>query len=250
MNKGTGGDEQRGVESTGTADPFERLAPIYDAVFPCVVPKYQEAQDVLISLLPFGREEQVQIVELGCGTGELTLKLAKNFIEARIVAIDVSAAMLGAARRKLSPFLSRIRLLQRDLALPDWHDGIEAVDAIVSAYSLDFLPPDRHERLVAEVFSKLRPKGRFVSCEFVESEDPRVGQVFRDFEYRLITEEIRKGRVTREQIEILAGVSDTGPRHHVVQMGTQLRWLRENGFARIDVPWRFFNFAIICAEKP
>jgi len=237
-------------ERQPSSDPFEELAPIYDAVFPAVVPKYAEAHDVLLSMLPFGSGDSVHILELGCGTGELTRKLVEHFSAARISALDVSPSMLREAVRKLRPFEERVDLLQRDLTDPAWHEGFEDVDAVVAAYTLDYLPLDVHERLVSQVFDLLVPGGRFVSCEFIEPEDPRVGDVFRNLEYQLISRQVAQKRVSEENIKILVGLAESGPKHHVVRISSLLEWLRKAGFDRVDTPWRFFNFVIASGRKP
>jgi len=237
-------------QTSGQQDPFEELAPIYDSVFPAVVPKYAEAHDVLLSMLPFGSKDAVRILELGCGTGELTRKLVEHFSAAHISAVDVSAAMLKEAVRKLRPFEERVDLLQRNLTDPAWRSGFEEVDAVVAAYTLDYLPLEVHERLISEVFELLSGGGRFVSCEFIEPEDPRVGEVFRTLEYRLISRQVAEKRVREEEIRTLTGLADSGPQHHVAPIRDLLNWLRKAGFDRVDTPWRFFNFVIVSGRKP
>ncbi len=234
----------------GSSDPFEELAPIYDAVFPAVVPKYAEAHDVLLSMLPFSSGDAVRILELGCGTGELTRKLAEHFPAAHISALDVSAAMLREAVRKLRPFEERVDLLQRDLQDSAWCDGFDDVDAVVAAYTLDYLPLESHERLISQAFQVLARGGRFVTCEFIEPEDPRVGDVFRNLEYQLISRQVAQKRVREEDIKILVGLAESGPKHHVVRINVLLEWLRKAGFDRVDTPWRFFNFVVASGRKP
>lgn len=53
------------------------------------------------------------LLELGCGSGLLTERLAAA--GARVIGVDVSRAMLARARRRCAPHAGRVRLLRRDL---------------------------------------------------------------------------------------------------------------------------------------
>ncbi|WP_282417816.1 methyltransferase domain-containing protein [Polyangium sp. 15x6] len=55
-----------------------------------------------------------RVVDLGCGTGDLTLALGERWPEAEILGVDSSAAMLAEAQTRLAS--SRVRFLQADLA--------------------------------------------------------------------------------------------------------------------------------------
>ncbi len=93
--------------------------------------------------------------DLGCGTGRLVEALAP-FV-AQVVAVDASAAMLGAARRRLagSP---NVELRRGDLgALPL---GDASLDAAVLALVLHHVGDPG--RALAEVFRVLKPGGRAV----------------------------------------------------------------------------------------
>ena len=47
------------------------------------------------------------VLDVGCGTGELTVKLAERYSEARVLGVDLVSAHLGVARARSSPLRSR-----------------------------------------------------------------------------------------------------------------------------------------------
>jgi trans-aconitate methyltransferase len=111
------------------------------------VPKL--AADLLELLAPRPGE---RVLDLGCGTGDLTLQLAER--GARVVGLDASADMIGEARRK-HPSL--------ELVVGDGQElSYEAeFDAVFSNATLHWLP--RAEDVARGVARALRPGGRFVA---------------------------------------------------------------------------------------
>jgi ubiquinone/menaquinone biosynthesis C-methylase UbiE len=91
------------------------------------------------------------IVDAGTGTGGLLPLLRAAAPDATLVGLDLTAAMLGHARRELA------QLVQADLAHPPLRPG--SVDVLVSAFVLFHLvdPP----AAVRELATALRPGGSF-----------------------------------------------------------------------------------------
>lgn len=120
--------------------------------------------EALLALLPRG----LTVADLGCGTGDLTARLARH--AARVVAVDRSAAMLKAARRRVAG-LEHVELHRADLeALP----LAEATcDAALLVLALGYLPAP--ERALAEAARVLRPGGVLVVVDVARHDD----EVFR-----------------------------------------------------------------------
>jgi ArsR family transcriptional regulator len=91
--------------------------------------------------------------DLGCGTGQLTATLAP-FV-ARVIAVDSSAAMLQAARRRLQP-LSHVDLRRGDLEGLPIDDG--QLDLATLMLVLHHVSEPR--KALAEVARTLKPGGR------------------------------------------------------------------------------------------
>jgi SAM-dependent methyltransferase len=103
-------------------------------------------------------------LEIGCGAGELTAKLAARV--SRVVAVDLSPEMLGAAKARCAE-LSNIELLLADastLAL-----ARESFDVIASIATLHHLP-------LAATFARardaLRPGGVLLVLDVVDERTP------------------------------------------------------------------------------
>ncbi|KAL0192066.1 hypothetical protein M9458_010362, partial [Cirrhinus mrigala] len=53
-----------------------------------------------------------EVLDLGCNTGHLTLSIAKNWRPARIVGLDIDAALIHAARQNIRHYLSEVHTQQ------------------------------------------------------------------------------------------------------------------------------------------
>src|SRR3990170_976925 len=98
--------------------------------------------------------------DLGCGTGQLSAALAP-FV-ARVVAVDASAAMLQAAKKRLNGF-DNIDLRRGDLeALPIDDARLEAATLMLVLHHVP-----EPERALAEVARVLKPQGRAVIVDML-----------------------------------------------------------------------------------
>ncbi|MFQ6015482.1 MAG: class I SAM-dependent methyltransferase [Anaerolineae bacterium] len=132
---------------------YTLLAPVYDLTL-LNLPGYRQAAMDLIEQLDLGAEDAV--LDLGCGTGLLTLPLAER--ARRTIGLDLSPAMLGklaakAARRGLTVELREGSVLELPFA-----DGEFTV--ITTAFMLLYLTPEEKQRAMAEIHRVLVPSGR------------------------------------------------------------------------------------------
>jgi 2-polyprenyl-3-methyl-5-hydroxy-6-metoxy-1,4-benzoquinol methylase len=105
-----------------------------------------------------------QVIDLGCGSGQLSLALAER--GARVLAIDANRAALDRLRAAaLQRGLAGLEVLAKpveSLTLP-----IEGADLIVTSYALHRLRDADKELLVAAAFQWLRPGGTFIVSDMM-----------------------------------------------------------------------------------
>jgi 2-polyprenyl-3-methyl-5-hydroxy-6-metoxy-1,4-benzoquinol methylase len=111
-----------------------------------------------------GARPGILVVDLGCGTGQISLPLARE--GAQVLAVDVSPAMASqlraTARRQRMTNLEVLALPIEELVLP-----AESVDLIVSSYALHHLRDPDKARLVSAACEWLRPGGRLVIADMM-----------------------------------------------------------------------------------
>lgn len=105
-----------------------------------------------------------RVVDLGCGTGQLSLPLAEG--GAHVLAIDVSAEMVRRLQdNALSRSLAGLEVLAapiENLSLP-----AQSVDLVVTSYALHHLRDADKGRLVTAAYRWLRPGGRLLIADMM-----------------------------------------------------------------------------------
>ncbi|KKP59476.1 MAG: Demethylmenaquinone methyltransferase [Candidatus Magasanikbacteria bacterium GW2011_GWC2_34_16] len=118
--------------------------------------------DKLLPLL--GDLDGKKVLDVGAGTGRLTLKLAKAGAE--VVALDVSEEML----KRIMNYESRIKVVigdAEDLPFPN-----ESFDFVTAAFLVVHLKD--LERFFDEVYRVLKPNGKFLVTNINQKEPPEV----------------------------------------------------------------------------
>lgn len=100
--------------------------------------------------------ERGAALDVGCGTGEITARLAEKFQQATFTGVDLEEAHLARARKRCASFGSRVRFETGDaLALP-FPDA--TFDLVVCRHLIQAVPDAA--RVLAEIRRVLRPGGR------------------------------------------------------------------------------------------
>lgn len=104
-----------------------------------------------------------RILDIGCGTGDNLLQLTRQFPNAELTGLDLSADMLTRARRKLARRSMPVTLRQQCYDRPLSPEP--AFDLIVFSYCLSMINPGWEQALDAAL-RDLRPGGRLAVVDF------------------------------------------------------------------------------------
>ncbi|MDQ3823779.1 MAG: class I SAM-dependent methyltransferase [Actinomycetota bacterium] len=135
---------------------FERLAPRWDDLRSA---DHLASFEAALDLLP-GTPRRV--LDLGTGTGAAALAMASRWPESELVGVDVSEAMLAAARGKLAPpFAGRVSFVAADAAALPFEDA--SFDLVTLANMIPFFD---------ELARVLAPGGHMVFASSVGPQTP------------------------------------------------------------------------------
>ncbi len=190
------------------------------------------------TLLEFIPKTVHRILDLGTGDGRL-LALVKAALAApaaesgsdadlqvEAVAVDFSPAMLEAAGKRFAAD-SSVRIVAHDMDHP--LPALGRFDAVVSCFAIHHLLHERKRALYAEIHGLLNPGGVFCNLEHVASPTIRLHE---EFLYRI--------GYTPETED---------PSNKLLDLETQLRWLREIGFVDVDCHWKWRELALLVGRK-
>lgn len=183
-----------------------------------------------------------QVLDIGCGAGNYTLKLLEHLPNLDVTLIDLSRPMLDrAVERVKSATTGVVHAVQsdiRDLDLPS-----EGFDLILAAAVLHHLRTDSEWQAVFENLHRaLRPGGSLWVFDLVESSIPSVQRLMsRRFGEYLST---FKDDAYRDHVFAYVEKEDT-PRSLIFQLDL----LRKVGFAQVEVLHMNVCFAAFGAVK-
>jgi len=140
---------------------YRALTPLYDPILRAM---FRERTIKTRLVMEAGLKGHERVLDLGCGTGTLTVMLKESAPDADVVGIDADPEVLARAQAKASEARMAIAFdegLARHLPYPDG-----SFDAVVTSLMLHHLSPEEKERGLREVVRVLGPGGRFLAVDF------------------------------------------------------------------------------------
>lgn len=218
---------------------FASMVESYDSLIRRAVPRYDEMVARLLEYLP---PDAQSLVELGCGTGNLSLQLLSRFPRATLSFVDASPEMIDLTRSRLDQVLSSATppiafLVKRfeELELSE-----RPVDVVVSSISLHHV--EDKAMLYARLRSLLERGGRFCFADQIRGEP--------ESNHRLNWERWldfcrERGHCTPEEIESL--LQHAAAHDHYTTLTDHVALLSMAGFSEIDCVWRSGMWGIVTA---
>ncbi|MBV8886316.1 MAG: class I SAM-dependent methyltransferase [Chroococcidiopsidaceae cyanobacterium CP_BM_RX_35] len=168
-----------------------------------------------------------RILDLGTGDGRLLALLKIDRPQASGIAVDFSPTMLQAVRERFAGDQT-VEVVEHNLDLP--LPSLGRFDVVVSSFAIHHCTDERKRSLYAEAFDLLEPGGVFCNLEHVASPTPVVHERF-----------LNAIGITKETED---------PSNKLLDMETQLVWLREIGFTDVDCYWKWLELALLVGFKP
>jgi SAM-dependent methyltransferase len=112
------------------------------------------------------------VVDLGCGPGSLSARLAARVPDADIVAVDRDPLLLELAR---THHADAARYVDAVIGEPGWSRALgldRPLDAAVSTTALHYLSPGALRRTYRQLAALLRPGGVLVNGDHLPQDDP------------------------------------------------------------------------------
>ena len=182
------------------------------------IPHRTQGEAVLLDFIPRHVE---RILDLGTGDGRLLALLRIDRPNAQGVALDFSPTMLKAAQERFCGN-DKVHVIEHNLdePLPD----LGCFDAVVSGFAIHHCTDERKRTLYSEIYSLLAPGGVFCNLEHVAPASHELHARF-----------LRAFGISE---------ADEDPSNKLLNVETQLQWLRTIGFENVDCYWKWLELAL------
>jgi tRNA (cmo5U34)-methyltransferase len=187
------------------------------------VPHRAAGEAALLDELP---EAVDRVLDLGAGDGRLLDLVLRARPSALGVAIDFSPPMLERLNQRFATD-RRVQVIAHNLEEP--LPNLGTFDAVVSSFAIHHVDHQRKRQLDREIWDALAVGGVFCNLEHVSSAS----------EY---------GH-TRFLEAMGTTAADEDPSNQLLDVHTQLEWLREIGFVDVDCYWKWRELALLVGRK-
>ena len=172
------------------------------------LPHRTEGEKVLLEQIPINAK---RVLDLGTGDGRLLALVRLNNPSIEGVALDFSDPMIEQAKKRFAND-NKVSIIKHDFSLPLPEEQLGRFDAIVSSLAIHHLTHPRKKQLYTEIFNLLNPKGVFCNLEHVSSPTQNLHWKF---------------------VAAIGWTPETeDPSNKLLDVETQLQWLRENWVCR------------------
>jgi SAM-dependent methyltransferase len=144
MNERDAGNPQHGEMSDESM--VRTLAAQADLIWPQEEPLFRR----------YGLSGRLRVLDLGCGTGDVTHRLADLYPEARVLGLDLVESHLEDARRRYSAYGERLRFAPGDALHLEAADS--SFDLVVCRHMIQSVADQ--PAVIAELLRVVRPGGR------------------------------------------------------------------------------------------
>ncbi|HUJ31747.1 MAG TPA: methyltransferase domain-containing protein [Candidatus Acidoferrum sp.] len=220
---------------------FEHEAREFDGLIVRLIPRYDEMIDAMIAAIPFSPDRAIRVLDLGCGTGTVALRVKQRFPHARITCLDLAENMLALARAKLAA-CDGMEFEQGDFLT---HPLNGPYDAAVSSLALHHLETDADKAaFYRRLYAALAPGAVFWTADAALGATPALNQMYmgkwKDHMRLTVPErEIEERWFTKHADE-----------DHPAPLRDHFRWMEAAGFVAPEIVWRYFYCGVYGAHKP
>jgi len=206
----------------------------FDTHIKKIVPRYDELHEAVLRSIPPDLSGKPKILELGCGTGEFTRKVLDHYPKARVIGVDYSSRMLAEAHKKLDRYGHRLDLRRGNFAQVDFPNDL---DVVISTLAIHHLTDPQKLELFKKIYHHLQCEGWFANGDVTLFESNR---------HALLPLQVRQEQAAAAgyELNILDEETASGSGDYPTTLKTQLNLLEIAGFQKIDVIWKFYQFAV------
>ena len=221
-------------------EAFDKAAKEYDQYRRKLIPCFDEFYGTAVDVVPFPAKAEINVLDLGAGTGLLSERVAKRFPNANLTLMDLSEPMLEEAKKRLSKLDIPQKYIIGDYSQREQIK--DQYDLILSALSIHHLEEADKERLFQNLYLHLNPKGLFINADQVLGENEEIDQSYKTNWVKRVTE----NGITAKELLV---AQERMKEDKLSTLSTQLTFLKNCGFSQVNCWYKNYSFVVYSGLK-
>ena len=218
---------------------FDKFAHTYDSARMQLVPCFEDFYGTAVHLIPYGVYDHFHALDLGAGTGLLSLFVSEAYPKAKLTLMDISDDMLAKARERFSSLPERFDFITADYAADELTGKF---DVVMSALSIHHLSDPGKALLFQNIYRVLSDDGIFINADQVRGETEVTDRIYRE-KWLL---DVRKNGVSESD---LVSAFERMKEDKMATLNDQLCWLKGAGFQQVNCWYKNFSFVVYGGRK-
>ena len=219
---------------------FNEYASQYDGIRKKLIPCYDDFYRIAIEVIPFEKDKNIDVLDLGAGTGLMTGLVASNYPNAQIHLIDVAENMLSKARKNLKYFNNEFDFIVSDYSKMDSLGN--KYDVVISALSIHHLEAAEKQTLFTAIYPLLKSGGIFINADQVLGDTETIDKVYRS----KWIEQVKENGVNEDELN---AAFERMKADKMSTLSSQTKWLKEAGFVNVNCWFKNYSFAVFSGAK-
>jgi tRNA (cmo5U34)-methyltransferase len=219
---------------------FEQEAEEFDKTILKLIPFYNEMIHSMINAIPFDDSQPIRVLDLGCGTGNISKAVKERFPNAMISCIDIAENMIQMAKIKLDKY-ENIEFYTGNFFEFNFKENY---DVVVSSLALHHIEKDEDKKqFYSRIFDVLKYHGVLLNADVVLGSTKVLSQIYREKWIEFMLKNVPANEV--EEKWLPKQLEEDFP----ASLTDHMKWLVETGFKDVDVVWKYYGLAVYCGTR-
>lgn len=219
---------------------YSKMAESYDITIRQLIPKYDQIMKKMVSFLPCDKNQAIDVLDIGCGTGNMSLLIKRKFFYSNITCLDPTDKMIKCAKQKLKdyPGVKFVKSMVEDFQFNDKYDAV-----FVSMVFQNLRNKRQKISIYKKIYKSLKRDGIFLMFGPVLADNHFVEEYYMKHWSKYI-----RRSFTREKTEgdwLAAYREKDGPDKFL----DEIVMLKTAGFTSVDVIYKDNNLALFVMIK-
>jgi tRNA (cmo5U34)-methyltransferase len=212
----------------------------YDEWVRKALPNYKEIFGTALELLPYPSDSEINVLDLGAGTGLFSMHVLEKYPKASFILCDLAEKMMGVAKDRFNKTADQFSYVIGDYRTIEF---LNDFDLVISSLSIHHLEDEEKKDLFHKIHGLLRKKGIFINIDQIKGETQSLQELY----WNHWLNQVRNEGASEEQIQESILRRTTYDRD--ASLFDQLQWLKDAGFNQTDCVYKNFFIGVFLATR-